>query len=945
MGREEARKQVEALVQKYERVVSEGKVKGYNEEMTKKDFILPLFRALGWAVEDSSEVTAEENISKKRVDYSFRINAIPKFFLEAKALKEELAQEKFIMQAINYAWHKGCTWAVLTDFESVMVFNAEWKAAPLQSHFMTITCQQFVERFEDLWLLSRESFEQGLLDAKAEQYGKKAKKVPVDKQLLADFTMFREILSKSIMKDEKNRKLVEKEEELDEAIQRLLDRLIFIRNCEDRELEERLLVSKFREWKSSGHGTFWKVLKSVFAYFDKEYNSKIFAPHLCDQLTVEDKPILTVISGLYETADKTISYNFAAIEADVLGNIYEQYLGHILTKTAKMASVSESKAKRKEQGIYYTPTYIVDYIVRNTLGELLKDKKVDPAKIRVLDPACGSGSFLIKAFDVLNEHYGGDGQTKLDTTGTGTTYSKKLQILKENIHGVDLDRQAVEIAQLNLLLKVAEKGHRLPLLQENIQNGNSLIEDDAVAGEGKGFKWNERFKRIMDEGGFDVIIGNPPWLMAGYYANEAQIAHLQREYTSATGKFDLYYCFIELSLKLLSENGIFGMIIPNKFFHTGAATNLRRLLIESGYSMDIIDFGYEKVFADATNYSCILLLRKSKKQKITYNRVKIDFSIEKSVSPDLSSMKEKVWNFESRNDTQIFSKLKERSETLDQLTKRFGTGVQTGADKIYFIKPENLKEFEKEKDILKVIYRGRDIRRYVEPRTNKRAIFPYQLVANKFVIMNEETLKNSPHSYSVLEKEQKNLSKRIWFGKNAIQLSGKWYGYMYLDNYEFFKAPHLLTPSLSDKSNFTIGTGDLFVTGTAGVTSVVLKDIPESTEYILGVLNSKLISFFVQKHSPVFQGGYHKFSSPYLRKIPIRRIDFKNPSELKLHNSLKELVMKMHSLQSRLVSFADKRTDEQARIEEEIKKTDAEIDDLVYKLYGVTDAERKVIES
>ena len=195
LTKESAKREIIALVAKYTKIAEEKKISQYNEEMTKKDFILPLFRALGWNTEDSNEVSAEEHISKGRVDYSFRINGIPKFFLEAKSLKADLDKPEFIEQAINYAWHKGCTWAVLTDFEAVKIFNAEWKTANLsQNHLKTIPCYEFIDRFNELNLLSKESLEQGLLDKEAEKWGKKTKKTPVDKQLLADFTRFRELL-------------------------------------------------------------------------------------------------------------------------------------------------------------------------------------------------------------------------------------------------------------------------------------------------------------------------------------------------------------------------------------------------------------------------------------------------------------------------------------------------------------------------------------------------------------------------------------------------------------------------------------------------------------------------------------------------------------------------------------------------------------------------------
>ncbi len=444
VNKENAKQQIKELLEKYAKVVEEKRFGKYTEADTKAEFIEPLFEALGWDVRNKThpdEVTREETISKGRVDYSFRINGIPKFFLEAKALKANLDDPEFAEQAINYAWHKGCTWAVLTDFDQgVKIFNAEWKTIDLfQSHLKTIPRQEFLDRFEELWLLSKESFEQGLLDKEAEKWGKKSKKSSVGEQLLNDLTIWRAKLSKDILARNKDKRLTEAE--LDEAVQRIIDRLIFIRNCEDRKLEEETLLSVLRIWESKHRGTLAERIVDVFRHFWDDYNSELFKPHLCDQLDVSNEVLEEIINGLDHTKDRTIKYDFSALDADVLGNVYEQYLGHILKKTAKRATLAKKHARRKEQGIYYTPTYIVDYIVRNTLGELLKDKTVDVEKIRVLDSACGSGSFLIKAFDVLNEYHSKKdkdyNQTRLDVE-TGTTFTKKVEILKNNIFGVDL---------------------------------------------------------------------------------------------------------------------------------------------------------------------------------------------------------------------------------------------------------------------------------------------------------------------------------------------------------------------------------------------------------------------------------------------------------------------------------------------------------------------------
>jgi type I restriction-modification system DNA methylase subunit len=537
MDKEKAKAELKILLDRYNnmKLEKDTDVKAKEEEKTKTKLIRPLFeKVLGWKFEE--EVTTEERISKGWVDYGFRINDVPKFYLEAKSLKENLDNERYFRQAVSYAYYKGCTWAVLTNFETIKILNAEWEAPMyLNSHFMTINCQDFLERFDDLWLLSREGFEQGLLDTLAEKFGKKTKKSPLTRQLMEDFTRLRTILSKNVIKENQNKKITE--DELDESVQKILNRLIFIRNCEDRGLEEKKL------WEARNDARVWKTVKETFRYYDTHYDSKLFTYdltdpkklHLCDTFNIDDLVVREVIDGLYHTQDKSVSYDFSLIPADVLGTVYEQYLSHILKKTTQRASVAENNVHKKQQGIYYTPIPVVDYIVRNTLGEVLKQNKIDAEKIKLLDISCGSGSFLIKAFDVLDEHYfeTEKHQTKFDLKDD-TLFKRKVMVLRNNIFGVDLDKQAVEIAQLNLLLKIAEKAQRLPVLEQNIKCGNSLVDDAEVAG-CKAFNWTENFGEILEDGGFDLIIGNPPYERSQHLENEKD--YYSKNYVSAFGAY------------------------------------------------------------------------------------------------------------------------------------------------------------------------------------------------------------------------------------------------------------------------------------------------------------------------------------------------------------------------------------------------------------------------
>jgi type I restriction-modification system DNA methylase subunit len=875
MDKDKARNDIADLVEKYNKVVEENRVRTFNEETTKKDFILPLFRALGWKVEDSKEVTAEETISKRRVDYGFRIDGISKFFLEAKSLKADLDNEKYFEQAISYAWHKGCTWAVLTDFEEIKVLNAEVKAPNyLQSRFMSIKCNDFLDRFDELLLLSKESFEQGLLDKRAEKWGKRSKKASIDEQLLEDFTRYRRLLTKSITKLNQKRKLTE--EQLDEAVQRILDRLIFIRNCEDRELEQKLLISKLREWESRGRGKLIKGLREVFDYFDEHYNSKIFSKRLCDTLDIENEVLTEIIKGLYYTKEKyfTISYDFSVIDADVLGNIYEQYLSHILKKTAKRAKITKKKAHRKEQGIYYTPIYIVDFIVRNTLGKKLENKKTNVEEVRVLDPACGSGSFLIKAFDVFDEYYKKNtdyAQTQLDKQAFEIPFTKKSKILQENIFGVDLDKQAVEIAQLNLLLKIAEKGHRLPLLEESIRRGNSIIDDKDVVGN-KAFRWEDEFDDIMNEGGFDVIIGNPPY---GAELTKEERDYIKDRYEFSKSNKNTALIFIEKSLELLAKDGYFGMIVP-KSLAFSQRWKTGRELIKSDL-VSVVDTS--KAFEDVLLEQMIIILKKGDKSK---KYVLHDISSGDSISIDKKfiDLTDTIILHGDKDDFKIFKKMNQSSKYLSSITT-----TQRGLPYQKFLTDKKTKY---------PIVKGRNISR-----------FNFSL-SNEYLPSDEVDVNNNKVQSL---RQPKIISQRIVAHVTRPR-------------------DHIIIMSAIDKEGIlTVDT----------VENTVITDNAYSLEFLLCLFNSKLISWYAYRY--IFSKAIRTmdFDNNYVGKIPLPKNKIKSAPFIKVVNRLL-------ALQEESDKIGNKLTDRKAEIEKELDELDLEIDQLIYKVYGITEKEQRIIE-
>jgi len=924
LTKEQAKEEVKKLVEKYNRIVESGSIKRYKEEDTKAEFIEPLFEALGWDVrntENDDEVVREEKISKGRVDYSFRIKGIPKFFLEAKALKEDLDNINFVEQAINYAWHKGCTWAVLTDFEVIKIFNAEWKSInPLQAQLgQTLPCRMFLEKFDQLWLLSRESFEKKLLDTEAEKWGKKVKKTSVDKQLLDDLTKFRDLLNKNILKNNASKNL--SGDELDEAVQRIIDRLIFIRTLEDKELEAPMLQSVIREDLNK---RIYKKLNLIFRKIDDIYNSKLFTHHLCENLEIADEVLSKIINGLFNTSDNTVHYDFSAIDADVLGNIYEQYLGHILKKTDKRAKLSEGKAHRKEQGIYYTPTYVVDYIVKNTVGELSKDKKFDFKNIKILDPACGSGSFLMKAFDYLvtidKKKTGKVEQTKLDLAGATATYGRKVEILKNNIFGVDLDPKAVEIAQLNLLLKAAEKKHRLPTLQENIKVGNSLIEDSAVAGD-RAFKWEEQFKDIMQNGGFDVVIGNPPYISNWQLSesNRPMVEYLAEKYYEVTeGHWDVYILFIRKALQLVKENGYVSFIVPSSLAKEKYGKKLRNIIIKEFQLVSLTEFNTQSVFKDVARQYLIFVIRKKSNTNnntniFIFKDIKFVYShkIEQTLFNNFHN-----YTFRTNiNDSAyaLIQKIESDSTKLGELCCiNVGVVAHSKVDSsIKFTKDEVIHENFKQG--YKKYVEGKNISRYNLQWTNL-----YMDYSNKI---------NNFHrpKFPELFEGEKIIIRRI-SGENNSLIS-------VFDDQKMYFNDNLISILPWNENLLKLQSPDKKWTIKKPFGILSLK-------YLLGILNSKLMSFYFSKvvATGTLQGTYSGVYPEDVRVFPIK---------LKSQDNQKKLIQKIDDIIQiikRKNELKDKQTDQKAQLEKEIQKLDNEIDEEVYKLYGITEEEKKIIE-
>jgi len=648
------RKQISDLVERFQRNIDAYHSPAYNETQLRREFIDPFFEALGWDVsnkagyaEQYKDVIHEDAIkiagATKAPDYCFRVGGARKFFLETKKPSIDIkGQTSPAYQLRRYAWSAKLPISILTDFEETAIYDCRSRPKPSDKasvgrvRFYTNT--QYLDCFEEIYnLLSKESALKGSFDKFAESERQKRGTAEVDAEFLKEIESWHEALAKEIAT--RNPKLSVRD--LNYAVQLTIDRIIFLRMCEDRGIE------KYGQIQNLLNGTnTYRRLREIFYHADDKYNSGLFdfkIDRLTPELKVDDKPLKDIFKNLYYPESP---YEFSVLGADILGHVYEQFLGKVIRLTeGHRAKVEEKPEVRKAGGVYYTPTYIVEYIVKNTVGKLCERKSPRQiSSLRILDPACGSGSFLLGAYQYLLDYhrdwYEKDGpgkHTQEIYQGYGgqwhLTTREKKRILLNNICGVDIDPQAVEVTKLSLLLKVMEgenqdtlerqmklfRERALPDLGSNIKCGNSLIGPDFYSG-GAGlflpglsvgaahvppgldeeemyrinpFDWQKEFPEIMKRGGFDAVIGNPPYIriqtMKEWAPSEVEI--YKGHYTSASrGNYDIYVVFVERGLGLLNKSGRLGFILPHKFFNAQYGEPLRGFLAKGKHLSEVVHF-------------------------------------------------------------------------------------------------------------------------------------------------------------------------------------------------------------------------------------------------------------------------------------------------------------------------------------------------------------------
>jgi type I restriction-modification system DNA methylase subunit len=1030
---------INAIVERY-RFHRDAYLRGqekYNEIQLRQDFIDPFFRALGWDVNNNKgfseayrEVLHGEPVRVRGTtqffDYTFRIGGLRKFIVETKKPSVRIKDDAdAALQLRWYAWNAKLPLSILTNFEEFAIYDCTRKPstsdAAAVARIEYFTYKEFLEKWEYIQsIFAQESILTGSFDKFAESTKGKHGTAGVDDAFLQEIEEWRDTLARNFALRNPTLSV----EELNAVVQRTIDRIVFLRICEDRGIEDYKTLFNLMEGEHV-----YERLCTIFRNADDKYNSGLFhfqqepdwdelPDTLSFSLSLDDKVLKGIIKRLYHPDSP---YLFSVIPPVILGNVYEQFLGKVIRLTeGHQAKVEYKPEVKKAHGVYYTPEYIVSYIVRHTVGELLKDKTPrEVSKIRILDPACGSGSFLLGAYQFLLDWHrdwyianlvpvfkeknsvtdpavqallpepapkkkkavaqvdlpiykaGSNGDASRMRSDWRLTTAEKKRILLNNLFGVDIDQMAVEVTKLSLLLKVLEEENEeniskqlklfaeraLPSLHQNIKCGNSLIGWDIVTSEMptdevkriNPFDWSKEFEPVMAAGGFDVVIGNPPYVRQEILGPQFK-EYAKGHYETYAGTADLYVYFFEKGHKLLRKEGYFGIICANKFMRSNYGKSLRTFLSTKSKLVQIIDFGELPVFQNAATFPAIFLTQNlsPKEQNFTYAPVKeLNFSsLEEEVKTigqnlNSASLKDNVWTLTNISETGIIEKLNSLGVPLGKyINQEIFLGLKTGLNKAFVIdektKLKLIQQDVKNSDIIKPFVIGDEIRKYRINSHRKYLILIPKGWTNKLSGDTKNKWKWLQENYPSIAQY---LIPSLEEGEKRGDKGDYWWELRACDYLSEFEKPKIIFPDIAKESRMTFDTTGVYVGNTGYI-------LPRNDLYLLGLLNSKLIFNYYKRISTVIgdadKGGRLRWFRQDVFKIPIRTINFSDPVDKARHDRMVALVTQMLDLNKKL---PDVRLDhEKKMLQGQIDTTDRQIDTLVYELYGLTEEEIKVVE-
>jgi len=762
----------------------------------------------------------------------------------------------------------------------------------------------------------KESVTKGSIERTIGKVGRNAKSL--DDEFLADISAWRETLARNVAIRNKDLSV----DHINEAVQRILDRLIFIRNLEDREIESEDGLLSMLDVKEN----IYPHIIPMFRNLDGEYNGLLFKEHFSEKIIVDDSIIKGIIKQLYPPNSPSV---FDMIEPEILGRIYERFLGSKIHLTENhQAKVEEKPEVKKAGGVYYTPQYIVDFIVENTLGVKVKDKSPEEISvIKICDPACGSGSFLLGAFQYLIEYhrewyakanpamqkkYKDDFFTNAESE-VQLTLKKKTEILKNNIFGVDIDREATEVAIMSLYLKILDegydkgqgelflRGHLLPDMLNNIKCGNSLIGTDFYVqgnfdlvendmNKVSCFDWDGKdgFAEIFKAGGFDVVIGNPPWVsLTGKFGNDIftkhEIDYLQKVYELAnTHMPNLYEYFLYKVLCLLKRGGFFGYIIPDRLASNSQFINLRREILTKTSIKKLV---FRAPFPNITADTLIIIYQK---EYDANNKIEISEYDKNAILIEQNEFEQ----------NEVFSFIANTNKKVSLLLKKIDTFLNIAQLSSLY---STTSGFGGKSDVI----------------TTKQ-ISPRQIPVLKGASINR---------YVMLQN--------YWFEFKKQNITGRT-----TDKEKLGYKPKILIRKTGDSIIAMIEKTGMFPEQSLYFLYDPLTDM--SPEYILGILNSRVVSFYFREKLITNKNSIAQIKKVDLDKLPIPAFDLSQKPHKAKHDNLVSLVDKMLDLKRK--EAAELGDHLKTVIIRQIDAVERAIDMAVYELYNLTEDEIKVVE-
>ncbi len=947
MDRSAAQKGISELVARFETHIESYKDPNYKEARLRSEFINPLFEHLGWDVYNKNnyaeayrEVIQEDSLkiegTLKAPDYSFRLVGGKRlFFVEAKKPSVSVVESvQPAYQVRRYGWSAKHPISVITDFEEFAIYDCTAKPNPNDkpsvARIKYLTFKDYIDEFDFLWnTFSKEQVLRGSFDKFISSDKHKQGTATVDNDFLTSLDRWRTYLAVNISW---NNKLLG-EEEINFVVQQLIDRIIFLRITEDRKIEP---YGSLRSVLS--YDDYYSSLFLLFRRADEKYNSGLFdfnRDRISETLKVENKVLRTIIDELYYPK---CPYEFSVLPIEILGSAYEQFLGKVIRITpSHHAKVEEKPEVRKAGGVYYTPQYIVDYIVKNTVGKLIDGKTPDEiSSLRIVDPACGSGSFLIGALHHLFEYHrnyynkkGGSTKTKKDSPLTPDgqlTTSEKKRILLNNIYGVDLDANAVEVTKLSLLLKCLEgetdasinnqlklfNERVLPSLDKNIKNGNSLIDTDyydshLIFGDEKKlkpFNWQSNFPEVFKHGGFDVAIGNPPyvygrdWKSLGI-GNDIK-SYLVGHYKSLAYQLDFFSIFMEKSIQLINKDGFASFIVPNVWLTNKYSASTRKFLLTTAAYLKIT-VPIFKVFEGITVDTVIYVLRKGENQDISFSITKLGYSEESALAElvfaDYIDGERPISTTLSIGGNTLVEKIIKGSISLDEIARitrgvhsyriggygksAFGSGQQTQRDVAE-------RPYHSDKPILgyrPFIY-GKDLKRFTKVKPREYIKYGSWLAEPR-----------EPQFF----KDERIYSRKI-LGKALI---------------------------VTVENEDTVADQQVYITKP--------NDDSVHVNYLAAILGSRLISFYIRNYFDEINDAFPQIKVGQLKSIPIK---IGNQSDKSLLIELVSQLLKLNA--EKTVALLPHQIE---KIDSKIEYCENKINQIVYQIYGMTKEEVALIEN